>query len=90
MREKDPKKNLVDYFKKNLAKGYTQDTLKYALITQGYSRAAIDMAIESANKELARNAPILKEKPVIKYEFTDENKNLSTIKKPFWRRWFNL
>ena len=47
------KKNLVDYFKKNLKKGYTTDALKWALINQGYSRINIEQAIEQANKELA-------------------------------------
>ena len=88
MRERDSKRKLVDYFKKNLEKGYTQDTLKYALISQGYSRAAVDIAIESANKELAIKAPILKEKPVINYEVVDEADKFSAEKKPWWKKIF--
>ena len=80
------KRKLVDYFKKNLAKGYTVDSLKWALINQGYSRAAVDMAIQQANKELAEKAPVLKEKPVIKYEIIDEYDNPIKIKKPWWKR----
>jgi len=86
MKERDSNKILVNYFKKNLEKGYTQDTLKYALISQGYSRAAVDMAIESANKELAKRAPVIKEKPAIKYEVVDNNKNLLSMEKPFWKK----
>ena len=59
---------LVDYFKKNLKKSYTPESLKWALINQGYSKTAIERALRMANKQLAEEAPILEEKPVIKYE----------------------
>jgi phage tail protein X len=84
----DYKKNLVEYIKKNLKKGYTLDALKWALINQGYSRVAVEAAIIQANKELAATAPVLKEKPVIKYEIIDEYDQPIAIKKPWWRRIF--
>jgi len=84
------KRKLVDYFKKNLAKGYTVDSLKWALINQGYSRAAVDMAIQQTNKELAEKAPVLKEKPVIKYEIIDEYNNPIKIKKSWWKRFLGF
>jgi len=59
---------LASYIKKNLAKGYTLDSLKIALEQQDYSRAAIERAIKLANEQLAASAPIMVEKPVIKYE----------------------
>ncbi len=59
---------LADYIKKNLSKGYTIDSLKIALESQDYSRSAIDRAIKLVNEQLARHAPIMKEKPNIKYE----------------------
>ena len=31
------KEQLAEYFKRNLKKGYTADSLKWALINQGYS-----------------------------------------------------
>jgi len=86
----DYRKNIVDYFKKNLTKGYTPKTLKWALINQGYSRHVVEAALEKAQKEMAQKAPILKEKPKIKYEILDENNNPITIKKPFWKRIFGL
>ena len=86
---KDYKRLLVDYFKKNLTKGYTIDSLKWALINQGYSRIAIENAIYRVNKELAEKAPILKEKPIIKYEIIDEKDNPITIKKSWWKRVFD-
>ena len=69
----DHKKILVDYFKKNLGKGYTSDSLKWALINQGYLKLEISQALEQANKELAEKAPIVKEKPKIIYELLDED-----------------
>ena len=86
----DYKRKIIDYFKKNLAKGYTSDSLKWALIDQGYSRAIIGIALEQANKELAEKAPILKEKPVIKYEIIDEYDKPITIKKSWWKRFWGL
>ncbi len=90
MRRLDYKRRLIDYFKKNLAKGYTEDSLKWALIDQGYSRAAVEMAIEETHKELAEKAPILKDKPVIKYEIIDEYDEPIIIKKPWWKRILGL
>jgi hypothetical protein len=86
MRRLDYKRKIVDYFKRNLTKGYPSDSLKWALIKQGYSRAIVEMALEQANKELAEKAPILKDKPVIKYEIIDEYDQPVTIKKSWWKR----
>jgi hypothetical protein len=84
------KRKIITYFKKNLAKGYTSDSLKFALMSQGYSRAIVEAAIEQANKELAEKAPVLKEKPVIKYEIIDEYNKPIKIHKPWWKRLFGL
>lgn len=82
------KKILVDYLKKNLKKGYTQESLKWALIKQGYSRIAVENAIKQTNKELSREAPILKEKPIIKHQIFDQNNQPLKIKKAWWKRFF--
>jgi len=89
MTEISYRKKLANYFKKNLAKGYTVDSLKYALISQGYSKSIVELALSQAHKELAAKAPILKEKPVIKYEIIDENDNPIKIKKPWWKKIFD-
>ena len=86
----DYRKNVVEYFKKNLLKGYTSKTLKWALINQGYSSYVVKAALEKAQKEMAQKAPILKEKPKIKYEILDENNNSITIRKPWWKRIFGV
>lgn len=90
MVEADNRRKLVDYFKKNLKKDYTIESLKWALINQGYSKTAVQRAMEIANKELAETAPILKEKPVIKYEIIDQHNNPIIIKKSWWKRFFML
>ena len=78
---------LADYIKKNLAKGYTMDSLKWALINQGHSKVEVAKALELANRELAKQAPILKEKPVIQVETIppqpEEKSMFSKIKKFF-------
>ena len=87
----DHKKHLVEYFKKNLAKGYTEESLKWALVNQGYLRLEIRQALEQTHKELAETAPILKEKPKIKYEFIDEFDKPIIIEPTLWERikgWF--
>ncbi len=78
---------LVNYFMKNLGKGYTAESLKFALIGQGYSRSVIDVALEQAHKELAEKAPVLKERPVIRHEVFDENDEPVSLKKPWWKFW---
>jgi len=86
----DYKRKLINYFKKNLLKGYTSDSLRFALISQGYSRTAVDTSLEQANKELSQKAPVLKEKPKIRYEIIDEYNKPVKIKKSFLRRLFGL
>jgi len=62
---------LTDYIKKNLRKGYTKESLKWALVNQGYSRMEIDRAIRKVDEELAQKAPLLKTKPEITYELVE-------------------
>lgn len=84
----DYKQKLVNYIKKNFKKGYTEESLKWALINQGYSRILVGKAIETANRELAESAPVIKEKPKISYQIIDEHDKPITIKKPWWKRIF--
>lgn len=88
MREADQLRNITNYFKKNFKKGYTADSLKWALIAQGYSRTAVEKSIEQANRELASEAPILKEKPTIVHDIIDENN--MPVKKSWFHKLFGL
>jgi len=78
---------LADHIKKNIAKGYTIDALRFSLMNQGYSRISIEKAIELANQQLAASAPEMKEKPQIIYKIEPEIPE----KKSFFERlkdWF--
>jgi|SRR3989344_5011811 len=92
MDKKDYLDQIVDYIKKNISKGYSQDSLKWALINQGYSRSEITKAMDLFNKELAKEIPKMKESPVIKYEVVDDKDNIisSNInqKKSFLKKLF--
>ena len=82
------RKQLVEYLKKNLTKGYTEESLKWALIQQKYSRSDIGRAIEQAHKEIKEKSEKLtevKEKPKIKYElYGKDNKPIKIeVRKPF-------
>lgn len=88
MRRSEQQGKLVDYFKKNLKKGYTEESLKWALIKQGYTRTVIEESILQVHKELAEQAPVLKEKPKISYEVLDENDRPVQLKKPWWKKMF--
>ena len=80
---------IIEYFKKNLSKGYTPEALKWALVNQGYSRLTVENAFEDANKEIAKKAPIFREKPEIKHVILDEQNNPIVIKKSWWKRVFD-
>ena len=82
--------DILEYLKKNLSKGYTLESLKIALIKQGYLGVLIDQSIIKLNQELAKKAPVFKEKPRIKYEILDEYNHPIKIKKPFFKRLLGL
>ncbi|MEK6833020.1 MAG: hypothetical protein AABY32_03145 [Nanoarchaeota archaeon] len=87
MRSEEHRSRLTEYFKRNLKKGYTEESLRWALVNQGYSRTMIDSALERTHKEFAEEAPILKEKPIINYEVLDENDKPVEVKKSWWKFW---
>ena len=86
MVENTYKTRLVDYIKKNLKKGYPTDTLKIALINQGYMRSMVDEAVQEAIKQMASEAPVIKEKPEIEHEVIVDEPVVE--KKSFWKRLF--
>lgn len=89
MAEDEYKKRIIEYFKKNISKGYASDSLKWALINQGYSRIIVENAFEEAMKEISKKVPVLEEKPEIKYEIIDEFDRPIEIKLPWWKRLFS-
>jgi len=86
---------LVEYFKKNLAKGYTEESLKWSLIQQGYSRTDISRSLEKLEKEREyerKENEKSKDKPKIKYElYGSDNKPIKIeTRKPgkSWKKFF--
>ena len=75
---------LADYIKRNLAKGYTLDSLRIALESQDYSKLSIENAIVLANEQLAGQAPKMQEKPVIKYEIISLIEEKKSFFKKLW------
>jgi hypothetical protein len=82
------KRRIIEYLKKNLRKGYPAATLRVALINQGYLRTMVDEAIEAAMKEMAKEAPVLKDNPKIEHEIITEP--VVEEKKSWWRRLLGL
>ncbi len=86
-KREDYVQQLADYIKKNLRKGYTKESLKWALVNQGHSRLEVDKALKRVDEALSHEAPVLKTKPEIKFEVI-EPKGAIIEKKSWWKRWF--
>jgi|GEM_PF-2326071 len=88
--EKSANQSLVEYFKKNFNKGYSEDSLKFSLIRQqGYSRALVEKALEQAKNEMATESNkkfVSEEKP----EITITEELEEPPKKGFFKRLFGL
>ena len=70
-RDVDYLSQIAAYIKKNLKKGYTKESLKWALVKQRYSKSEIEKAFKKADEELSKEAPVLKVRPEIKYEIVE-------------------
>jgi hypothetical protein len=81
---------IIDYIKKNLKKGYTLESLKWALVGQGHSKIEVEKAISQVELDLARTAPILKSKPEITYEVVEPKNAIAEEKRPFWKKIFKF
>jgi hypothetical protein len=80
------RRKLVEYIKKNLRKGYPIETLQVALVNQNYSRPIIEEAVAVVMKEMAAEAPTIKEKPIIEHEIIVDEPVVE--KKSFWKKLF--
>ncbi len=91
------RRNMIDHVKRNIQKGYTLNSLKWAMVGQGYSKAEVNYILEMAEKELKKESPKpeeKKEKPKIKYELYDVDNKLMKIttrkpKKGFFGKFFS-
>ena len=86
-RSKDYIQQLANYIKKNLSKGYTSDSLKFSLMSQGYSRLSVENAIKLAIEQMAADVPPMKEKPQITYKvITDDHTYTYEKKRGFFKK----
>jgi hypothetical protein len=85
--ESNSKLKVIEYLKKNIKKGYPIETLRIALINQNYSRTLIDEAIKEVVNQMAKEVPIIKDKPLIEHEIIIEDNKEKVIKeKGFFSR----
>jgi len=97
MLEKSQNQELADHIKKNLAKRYTPDAVRYSLLGQGYSRTTVEKAMDMAQKQLAMSVPKMEEKPRITYEVIDSDELRKKVSEQdlasrgfFSRVWHNI
>jgi len=79
-------RRLAKYIRQNLSKGYSMDSLRWALVRQGYSRPIVERAIELVEKELTIKQASVNEKPIIEHQILDENDNPIEVKPSLFRR----
>ncbi len=88
VREMSHLKNLVDYIKKNSQKGYSRDSLRWALIKQGNMKHEVDKAFQMADAEMAQEMPKVQPQPEPQVEVV--NSEIPTDEKSsFWKRLFS-
>ena len=90
MKKGDYLGELSVYIKKNLKKGYTKESLKWALVNQGHSKLEVEKALKKVEEDLSREAPVLKTKPEITYDVVEPKNAVLEEKKSFWKRIFGL
>ena len=83
-RENTRRTKLVEYLRSNLAKGYSADSLKWALIRQGNSRVDVEYAIEQVKGEISKKIAE-QEKPKIAQESYEDV--VVVEEKPWWKFW---
>jgi hypothetical protein len=66
--------HLTGYIEKNLSKGYNVDQLKIVLLSQGYSRAAVERALKIVASRLPKPLPVAVVKEQPKVEFHEPEK----------------
>lgn len=77
---------LTDYLKKNMQKGYSRESLRWALVNQGYSRLEVTKALESLDRELTKETQNLSTKPHIEHKLIIDNESQ---RRSFWSRFFS-
>ena len=90
-KNKDLIQELVDYIKKNSKKGYTKDSMRWALINQGYSKIEVDRALKKAEEDFAGTDQEMKVKQSTEYINSAQKSTIdNSPPKKGWRKWFGL
>ncbi len=87
MRRRGVVDELTDYLKKNIQKGYSRESLHWALVNQGYSRLEVAKALESLDRELPKETQNLGTKPHIEHRIISNG--VESQRKSFWSRFFS-
>ena len=90
LREIDHMRPIVQYIKKNLEKGYKIPDLKWALISQGYSKIEVDKAIKMVtdHMEIDQRKKQEIEEARKKVEVSTKVEPIFEEKRSFWKRIF--
>jgi uncharacterized protein Smg (DUF494 family) len=91
VRETPHLRTLLDYFEKNLKKGYKIEALKYILLNQGYSKTEIAEAIRIIDEKTKKDQEAIKreEERKMKMQIQEDLNNINQEqKKGFWGRLF--
>lgn len=86
IRGQDYSQKLADYIKRNVSKGYTVESLRWALVSQGQSRVQVDKAVKLFNEQMAASAPKIETKPIV--EETVEVVEQQPEKRSIWQKLF--
>jgi len=84
-------RTILDYFEKNLKKGYKLDDLKYMLLSQGYSKTEVGEAIKIMEEKRKKDQEVAKkeEEKRLKMQIHEEIKQVNEQqKKGFFGRLF--
>ncbi len=91
MRKTPHLRTILEYFEKNLKKGYKIDALKYVLLNQGYSKVEIAEAIKIIEEKTKKEKEEVKkeEERKLKMQIQEDLKQVNEQqKKGFWGRFF--
>jgi hypothetical protein len=84
-------RTILDYFERNLKKGYKADALKYVLLNQGYSKTEIAEAMRILEEKTKKDQEAIKkeEERKLKMQIQEDLKQVAQEqKKGFWGRLF--
>jgi hypothetical protein len=87
IRSGDYSQKLVDYLKRNLSKGYDLESLRWALVSQGYSRVQVEKAMGIVKEQMLQSVPKAAE-PAKITAVEEPTVVVEPEKKSIWQRLF--